>query len=173
MGDQDNIPTLELKDGGWDIAQICIQGHLVSEGVGAFPEHRQAYCRSCGSGTVWSCGSCDEAIRGALMLGVGVSQYKVPGHCHGCGSPYPWTATRVEAMRELAHELDGLSSEEQEQLAESFEELMTDTPRMELMATRFNRLIKQSAGAGRKALVSLAVTAFTEKAKEFIGLGKQ
>jgi hypothetical protein len=79
--------------GEYDIMQVCLQGHKITEYYSSQPEHRQNYCEQCGSETITSCQECGADIRGnydvegAAVVG---SETDVPSYCHDCGEPYPW-----------------------------------------------------------------------------------
>ena len=66
-----------------------------------------------------------------------------PSYCHACGKPYPWTALKLEAAKELVEELDGLDAEERQLLKQSLDDLVTDSPKTEVAGLRFKRLMKK------------------------------
>src|SRR5688572_27431450 len=91
---------------GYDVAQICANGHLINSSSEDLPKHNQDFCSSCGAHAVTSCQKCNTPIRGYFWGGgfIGAT-YVIPRYCHSCGEPYPWTAARIEAAQELAQEL--------------------------------------------------------------------
>lgn len=66
-----------------------------------------------------------------------------PSYCRACGKPYPWTALKLEAAKELVEELDGLDAEERQLLKQSLDDLVTDSPKTEVAGLRFKRLMKK------------------------------
>ena len=74
--------------GTYDVMQVCMQGHKITERYNSSPEHRQEYCEQCGSETITSCQECGANIRGhynvdgAVVVG---SETDVPSYCHYCG----------------------------------------------------------------------------------------
>lgn len=98
-----------------------------------------------------ACPNCDVKIRGAYEASSpGVILFgdvmKAPAYCLNCGKAFPWTASRLESARLLTDEVEGLSAEDREQLKVTFPDLIADTPRTVVAATRFKKI---SAKAGR------------------------
>lgn len=88
----------------YDTAQICLNGHAVTDSVRQAPERTQKSCDECGASTITQCPSCQAPVRGAYVVPGVVAlgfRYTPPAHCHNCGAPYPWTAAALEAAREL------------------------------------------------------------------------
>jgi hypothetical protein len=50
--------------GWWDIAQVCVNGHLVNQRVIEEHDHSQPLCVRCGSPTIMACRLCRAPIRG-------------------------------------------------------------------------------------------------------------
>jgi len=96
------------------------------------------------------------------------SEYEVPAHCHSCGKPYPWTAARIEAAKELSDELDALTPEEKQQLRNSIDDLVVDTPRTTMAATRFKKLASKAGKGAVEAFKSVLVGVLSEAAKKIL-----
>jgi hypothetical protein len=76
----------------YDIMQVCLNGHRITDTYETHPEHRQEYCDQCGARTIIACPNCNKPIRGhhyvpnvASMFSASVSEF-----CLGCGKAYPW-----------------------------------------------------------------------------------
>jgi hypothetical protein len=67
-------------------------------------------------------------------------------------------------------EIEGLNADERRQLAESLDDLVRDTPRTTLAASRFKRLTAKAGGAAGQVMTQLAVSVLTEAAKKAVGL---
>jgi hypothetical protein len=163
------MPTNPAED-WWDVAQICANGHMVNPETLRSPDYNKAFCSRCGATTLTACPDCNKPIRGEHHISgfVGFSGASVPGYCEHCGTAYPWTSAQLETAREIAGELEGLTDEEREQLRASLDDLVRDTPRTDLAATRFRRLVGKARGEG-VALLRASVTAIaTEAAKAAI-----
>jgi len=158
---------------GYDTAQICLNGHMVNEEVKTRPGFSQKYCRECGARTIAKCLECDEPIEGAWDT---VEEYialrEVPGYCPNCGHPYPWTEGRIRAAKELAEEIEGLSEAKKKALSQSIDDIVRDTPRTELAATKFKKIIIKAGKAGGEALVKSVIQIATEKAKSILLTGQ-
>src|SRR5437763_69235 len=111
----------ESEVGWWDIAQICVNGHLVNQRVIEERDHCQPFCHRCGAATIMACGRCSAPLRGeyhasnAYALGpIGLSAY-----CPECGTAHPWTEQRINAAKELADEIEHLKPQERALLKRS------------------------------------------------------
>lgn len=157
--------------GDWyDIAQICINGHVATKYYKSAPEKGQKHCEKCGAPTITNCQSCNTPIRGFLHLG-GInysSDYNPPNFCAECGKPYPWIEARVQAAHELAEETENLSAEEKDILKKSIDELIIDSPRTELAVTRFKKLLLKIGEPTAYALRTLIIDIASETAKKLI-----
>jgi hypothetical protein len=84
----------------------------------------------------------------------------VENFCLDCGSPFPWTVDKLEAAKAYADEAEGLSPEERETLKKSFDDLIVESPKTQLAAMRFKKLLPkvgpQIGGALRDLLVDIA-----------------
>src|SRR5262245_14976533 len=99
----------------YDVAQVCMNGHMVNDRSQSRREFSKDFCPVCGARTITKCASCDRAIQGALHTTsmVGGNHYLgTPAHeqtrttaavlrayCYACGKPYPWTKAGVEAAQ--------------------------------------------------------------------------
>jgi hypothetical protein len=133
---------------GYDVAQICREGHVANAAMKANPSRDKAHCATCGAETISACRSCNKPIRGAYCsVRYGAMQVnpivKTPAFCEHCGKPFPWTESRLEAARDLAGQL-GLDIPERTLLEKSIEELVRDTPRAPAEAVRFKGIIEKA-----------------------------
>jgi len=159
---------------GYDVAQVCLNGHAVNARSTVYPESNQDFCSRCGKETITSCLSCRTPIRGKLLdSGLMLSAYHPPAYCIKCGNAYPWTEATLSAARELVDELeDSLSADDREQLKDSFDDLVSDTPRTVLATSRFNKRLATKAGVGAaSALREILVDIVSETAKKTLWPG--
>src|SRR5437879_1490517 len=105
----------------FDVAQICLNGHVVNPSMEAQPGRAKRHCEKCGERTMTSCMACGNAIPGeetiseaAALAGYHAPDYARPAFCSSCGKPYPWTDRSLHAARELASEMEGLSEADRE-----------------------------------------------------------
>jgi len=133
----------------YDTALVCLNGHEINRCSVPSPAFNSEHCVKCGAKGIQQCPACSQPIRGYLHMPhvVDLCGYEVPAYCHACGRPYPWTQARLTAARELADEIDGLTSDERESLKKSIDDLVTDTPQTTVAATR-------SKGSRQRAVAS-------------------
>lgn len=133
-------------------------------------ETAERFCSKCGSPTISACSACDVKIRGHYevpgVLSIGFT-YRPPNHCHNCGEPFPWTAARVAAAKEMADELE-ISDQDREVLKGAIVDLSTDNPKTELAAVRYKRIVRKGGKAAGTALKSIMVDIVTEAAKKML-----
>ncbi|HEM62151.1 MAG TPA: DUF2321 domain-containing protein [Chloroflexi bacterium] len=155
----------------YDTAQVCLNGHAVNDMVRAAPELSADFCDKCGAPTITTCPHCKAPIRGDYhvpgVFSIG-TPYSPPAFCHACGLPYPWTEATLESARELTDELHGLTPQEREILKSSLDDLVSDTPRTALAATRFKKLVAQAGPVVAEAFKEILVGVVTETAKKMI-----
>lgn len=147
-----------------------MNGHVITEAAEDFPEHREDFCTECGAQTIMQCQECLVPIRGNLRNSgvIGIFERRAPRFCHACGHPYPWTVGALDAARELALEAENLTDDEREQLAASLEDLVRDSPKTEIAAGRFKRLVRKAGAETATALRSVMIAVATETAKKSI-----
>lgn len=159
--------------GYYRTAQICINGHCITDAYDAYPQHRQAFCDKCGAATITSCPSCHANIRGAYhepdicVLG---GRYNVPAYCYSCGKPYPWTQAAIEAATALVEEEESLSQAEQTRLVEVLPDIITETPKTQLAIVRFKKALLSAGKFTADGLRQFAIDFGCELAKKQLGL---
>lgn len=165
-----------MSDNRYDIAQVCIKGHIITSRFASRPESRKQFCDKCGAATITNCQNCNSPIRGyshpiiddsgGLVMGFSLSA--PPSFCPDCGKPYPWTEAKLKAAQELADELEGLSQEEREILKKSFDDIVRDTPQTIVAANQFKRLAAKVGKIAAEQLRKLVVDIASETAKKII-----
>src|SRR3990172_9476072 len=133
---------------GYDVAQICQNGHVANSTTRNMPEFNQKFCEKCGSATITNCPECNSPIRGSYWGGGLTGRYMTPSFCINCGQPFPWTKSKLQAAHELAQELDNVTEEDRAILHQSIDDLVKDTPSTTVAATRFKKImVKVGQGA--------------------------
>jgi hypothetical protein len=162
-------PATVLK--GYDVAQICINGHVINERSESQPEHNTPHCDKCGAQTIAACPRCKNKIRGYYHVPNVVSLCgpgPAPAFCPHCGEGYPWTEAKVSAARELVREADRLSENEKGMLSRSLDDLIRDTPNTPVAAVRFKQLVTKSGPLVMEGLKKILVDVIAESAKKMI-----
>ena len=161
-----------MGNGGYDVAQICLNGHVINKYARTMPEFNKKFCDTCGARTIIACQKCNASIQGRYDSGlviIGPSKpFPAPAFCHNCGAPYPWTESRLQAARELAQELEDLTDDERETLAENLDDIVADTPRTTLAATRWKRVLSRAGPVVADAFRQILVDVMSETAKKVL-----
>lgn len=154
------------------IAQICMNGHVVTDDI-TYQAHMAPHCKDCGADTLTHCPSCGAGIRGRYyvpdVFAVG-DEYHAPSYCHNCGKPFPWTAAKTQALRELVEESEGLSEDEKERLARSIDDLVADTPQTNVAVVRAKKWLMKAGGTVGPSVRQIIVDIGTEAVKKSMGL---
>jgi hypothetical protein len=158
---------------GYDIAQICLNGHEANSSTKHMPQFNKTFCENCGEKTITDCPSCSKPIRGYYWGGsvIGAS-YDIPNHCLECGKAFPWIERKQAAALELLAEELHMDKEEQEELKRDLRAAATEEPRTQAASLKIKRLLtkvgKDAAGVCRDVLVDVV----SETAKKIIWPGK-
>jgi len=166
----------------YDVAQVCLNGHLISDHAQSRPEFSKKFCPDCGAETVTQCPDCGQTIQGAVHSTylTGGSRYlgrppvqrtmttsgSVRAFCHACGKPYPWTRAGIETAKALALEFEELNDAERIQLQASIDDLVTDTPKTNVAVVRFKKLMPKVGKHGADALKAILIDLIAEGAKK-------
>jgi hypothetical protein len=155
---------------GYDTAQICVNGHTVTEYARSQPEHTQKFCAKCGAETISSCPSCNHFIRGFFHMpgDLSMTEYSAPSFCHNCGKPYPWTETGIKAAKTLISESEKLTAEEKETLNRSLDDIVRDTPNTQVAVIRFKKFLPKTGREVADAVRSIVVDIASEAAKKLL-----
>jgi hypothetical protein len=155
---------------GFDTAQICCNGHVITAGAASGPEFRAPFCATCGSATIMACDSCKAAIRGWYHVPgfIGGHDYERPGFCHMCGVAYPWTRARLAAARELTEILEGFTVAERQQLSADLEDLVRDGPRTPVAQVRWKQALAKAGSDVYQAVKSILLDVVSETVKKVL-----
>jgi hypothetical protein len=156
---------------GYDTAQICVEGHIISMFAASNEERTQEHCINCGAVTVMECSHCHEPIRGHHHgPGIGTTPTKPPAFCHKCGNAYPWIEKNLAVGAALIDEMQGLSDSEKEALAKSLPDLVRDVPATEVAVVRFKKFLPKVGETAYAAFKAVLISVVTEEAKKKLGL---
>lgn len=152
---------------GYDVAQICLNGHVANSYTVNRPQFSKKFCDKCGAETIASCLQCNSPIRGGYWGG-GLSGYTVPAFCINCGQPFPWTQAKLQAAHELAEELDTISEQDRAMLQKSIDELIKDTPSTSVAATRFKKIMVKAGQGTASMFREILVDVLSETARKVL-----
>lgn len=160
--------------GYYDVAQICLNGHITNSAFKSSSENNVKFCRNCGAQTITQCPICNENITGdyiepGFYTALDMDE-KAPAFCHNCGSPYPWTQRALEGIQEIIDEERKLSDSEKEKLKLSLNDIIAETPKTALAVTRFKKAAVTVGTVTKDALLQFATDFATETAKKMLGI---
>jgi hypothetical protein len=160
------------REAYYDVGLVCLNGHEVNANYRDSPERNAKFCPNCGAKTINACPSCNESIRGWYFVpGVlSVRSWEVSGHCHECGTSYPWTERKAKALAETIDELDELDSAEREKLKDSIPDVMSDTPSTDVATSRFRKAMTKMGTTGRKLLYDVLTKVASEAVVKSLGM---
>lgn len=161
-----------MGNGRHDVAQICLNGHVINKYARTMPQFNKKFCPTCGVATIIACQKCNAHILGRYdVAGVIVfdeGPFPAPAFCHSCGAPYPWTESRLQAARELAQEMGDLTEDERETLAQNLDDIVADTPRTTLAATRWKRILSKVGPVATETFREILIDIISETAKKVL-----
>lgn len=155
----------------YDTAQICINGHIITDSYNSCSALRQSFCSDCGANTITTCQKCNTNIRGYYYVDGVISfssMEKAPNYCHYCGEPYPWTQLSLDATEELLAIEDCLSKDELDYLHNNMNSLLVDTPKSKVVATKFKLALGKISSATGSAIRDILVDVASESVKKII-----
>ncbi|CAJ1611090.1 DUF2321 domain-containing protein [Clostridium perfringens] len=153
--------------GYYDIAQICLNGHITNGSYKEYPEYNKDYCSECGEKTIINCPKCNNFIQGDHYEGF-YSIDEPPSYCHCCGEPYPWTKEKLDSANELLALEGSLSEEELNYFKQNLNSILIDTPKTKVVATKLKLSIAKTSSAVGSALRDIFVDIASEAAKKVL-----
>lgn len=155
--------------GKYFIAEICPNGHVITDNLNEHSELHEEYCSKCGEATLTKCSGCNVSIRGEYYHSGWVSlPYEIPAFCHNCGQAFPWTERKISGAVELLKEGSELSNEELSQFEIDISDLTKDSPKVQAAAIRFKKYMAKAGGAISGGVRDLIVDILSETAKKAI-----
>lgn len=149
---------------------VCENGHVITDEFERSVDD-SAYCERCGARTITCCPNCGAKIRGDLVdSGVVVFGYmkSAPKYCPECGEAYPWTASALESIEEIARLDESLNSEEIDDLVSSTKDAMSENPNTKLATLRIKRVLGKCGTTTASFLRDIMVDVLAETAKRSI-----
>ncbi len=148
-------------------AQVCMNGHMISDAIEIEQDLMSNYCSKCGSKTITKCPACNGEIRGFYYV-EGLASFEettVPSYCHICGNSYPWTLSAIEALSSLIQNDEKTTTEQKKSVIESIPDILHETPKTQEAASKFKRFLSASGKFTQEFALKLLVTIAGETAK--------
>jgi hypothetical protein len=146
----------------YDFSQYCMNGHKTNKGANNFPNDNKEYCPACGAKTITHCPNCNTPIREEYIL-----RAPPPRFCEKCGSPFPWTESKIVAVKELAQEF-GIKDDDLEKISTSMNDLMANTPKTDLAAIRFKKIMSSLGPVAYDMSIKILTDVLSETAKKIL-----
>jgi len=159
-----------VSDSYYDIAQICMNGHVINSMSHDCPQSNQNFCDKCGEQIITSCPKCSTNIRGYHNIPelIGGLEYETPSYCFNCGESFPWTQISLEAASELADDNESLTDKEKSQLKDALPALVQGGPKTVVAESRFNKLMKKAGKDTYDGMRSILLDVVSEAVKKSI-----
>jgi hypothetical protein len=159
---------------GYDLAMICLNGHVANPASRQYPEPDKQFCKHCGERLIERCGHCGAEIKGIYVNinpfynRLSAESYRPPSFCESCGKPYPWIERRLQAAKELIDQEQRLAPDEKAALETDIQDVTHDVPRTQAAAIRIKNVLAKVPGALGSALRDIIVNFASEAAKKTI-----
>jgi hypothetical protein len=158
---------------GYDIAQVCFNGHVICSTAGSSPQFRKSRCNICGEKTLMNCPNCNSKIKGYYhvegFLDVNM-HYELPRFCEDCGEAYPWIGVKVNTAIELVDLIENLTPNEKSDLQDSIKELVKESAKVPIAKVKLKKyLLKVNSDISDGIKDVLKDTLRTELRKELFG----
>jgi hypothetical protein len=159
-----------MTDSYYDVAQVCLNGHMVNDTWQSSPNYSKDFCPKCGARTIIECPACHKRIQGFYHVPgvITTRSASVRAYCHACGKAYPWTSARIDAAKALAEELEGLSDTEKILLQSTIDDLVTDTPKTTVAVVRFKKLAAKTGKHAVEGFKDILVSVISESVRKQI-----
>lgn len=156
--------------GTFDVAQICLNGHVITEMANGHPEYRKDFCTECGEETTTTCQHCNISIKGNHHIPgvISFSAYQKPKYCEKCGQPYPWTDRQLTAAKELIELTDSLNNIEKGELKSSIDQLVKSGPQTIVAQAKYKKYIGKAGAEVAKGVRDILVDIVSETVKKAI-----
>lgn len=160
-----------MRREGYDLAQICVNGHVINSMAATSPSHNKKFCDECGAETMTACKNCSASIKGTYhypsIIAVGLG-YEPPKFCDNCGQPFPWTVNKLNAAAELTKLADNLDADEKIDLNKSIEDLVKETPNVPVAQVKVKKYLAKAGQEIKQGMRDILVDVVSETIKRTI-----
>ena len=155
---------------GYDVMQVCLNGHKTSEYAETMPQFSKPHCPTCGERTIKACPDCQAPIHGHYHSPgvISISDTPVPNNCYSCGTAYPWRQAAIaNAIEVLEMDLTGQDALDAPELIRA---IASETPRSEIAALKLKRILPKLGKATYDVAIKVISDLASETAKKTLGL---
>ncbi len=161
--------VMQRRMRGFDIKQVCLNGHVITNVASAYPERTKKFCEECGAATITACPKCEVEMHG-YDVAANLLSKPAPSYCRNCGSAFPWRQALIDAAVELANESESRDEAGLETFKQSLSELGKDSPRTELAIVRAKHFISKAGSTVGPALAKMVLELGTDAVKKHFKL---
>jgi hypothetical protein len=156
---------------GYDVMQVCLNGHMITSCAESLPQFRSDHCPECGARTIAICEHCKTSIRGFYHSPgvISLSDPPVPRYCFKCGVAFPWQSAAAQSLQNILKE-GGLSDAEMKEASDALPDVLRDTPNTQLASLRLKRFLGKLAPQLRDIAIKVITDIASETAKKALGL---
>jgi hypothetical protein len=152
---------------GYDVMQVCLNGHQITDVAETFPHQRKQFCPSCGERTIDACPECNAPIQGHLK-GVLSQSTDVPNNCHNCGTAYPWRQGAIaNAIEVVQMEMDAADAASVPELVQM---VTIEAPRTQVAALKLKMLLGKLGKPAYDISIHVLSDLMSETAKKTFGM---
>ena len=145
---------------GYDIAQICLNGHIVNQRVSGNPAKNENYRPRCGDRTFTACPKCNVPIKGAAYRTGVFSELQY--YCGSCGKAYPWTELALQAATELVSQQVDFTDEDKEKLIQDIQDVVQKKSRTPVAVENIKKFVLKAGPQFGDALKEIFVNIVSE-----------
>lgn len=166
-------------------AQICLNGHVIASACDEYTVDRikkSSHCPLCGAATITECPKCKQHIRGTMispieyrgietLFGINAEPYHPPAYCADCGSPFPWTKSKLDSIELIILEEEMLN--DKNYIIEILPDVISETPKTQLAGFRIAKILESVSKITADELIRFIVqngcAAIKEQLRSLIG----
>lgn len=156
--------------GHYYTAQVCLNGHVITDNYERSPEFRKSFCTKCGQPTITQCSSCHANIQGDYhvdgVVCLRTQEPTAPAYCHNCGNPYPWTESNLKAISDLLELDEQLQGSDVQIMNEILPDLLTDTPKSKVAEAKYKKIMRKAGRATFEAVKEITIGIASETIKK-------
>lgn len=132
-----------MESGWYDTAQICLNGHVITNSSKKYPQFMKNFCDRYGEPTITTCPECNQEIKGYYHTPhvISPSNIPAPNYCTNCGKAFPWTVSKMKAAKDLIEESDNLTKEEKEDFDKNLEVIVKESPQTPVARARLRKYL--------------------------------
>ncbi len=164
----DYVNQREQEREGFDLAQICENGHLINKRARTESQYNKDYCSKCGKPTITTCPYCKGAIKGYDHASKVIElEFPIPSFCDNCGKPYPWISVKLEAAKDLINE-SNLNNSDKNIFSENLGSILHESPKTSLAANRIRNVLSKAGKPIAEAFYKIFIDVSSETAKKIL-----